>query len=221
MRIYGDCSTKVTAQAMSRIIDISQTVHPGIAVWPGDTKYKPFWVARLEDGAVCNIGSVTMSLHTGTHADAPFHFLSEGLPIADVDLSPYIGPALVVDMAGVKSIDADAIGGIQTDGVDRIIFRTLSADADKFESAFAHITPDGAAALVALGIKLIGVDTPSVDQADSKTLDTHKILAAHSVAILENLSLEHVSPGTYELIALPLKLAGMDASPVRAILRTM
>lgn len=206
---------------MSRIIDISQTIHPEMAVWPGDTEYKPFWVAQIENGMVCNIGSVTMSLHTGTHADAPYHFLSEGLPIADVDLAPYIGPALVVDMAGVKSIGADAIGGIQIDGVERVIFRTVSANADKFESSFAHITPDGAEALVARGIKLIGVDTPSVDQADSKTLDTHKILAQHSVAILENLSLEHVSPGTYELIALPLKLTGMDASPVRAILRTM
>jgi arylformamidase len=206
---------------VSRIIDISQTIHPGMAIWPGDTEYKPFWVAQMENGMVCNIGSVTMSLHTGTHADAPFHFLPEGLTIADVDLSPYMGPVLVVDIAGVKSIDADAIAGIQAERVERIIFRTMSINADKFESSFAHITPDGAEALVARGIKLIGIDTPSVDQADSKTLDTHKILAEHSVAILENLSLEHVSPGTYELIALPLKLAGMDASPVRAILRTM
>ncbi len=205
---------------MSRIIDISQTVHPGMAVWPGDTEYKPFWVWRMGDGDTCNVGSVTMSLHTGTHADAPYHFLSEGLPISGIDISAYIGPALVVDMSGIRSIDAEAIKNIDVQGVERILFRTLSRDSATFNRDFACLTPDGAEALVAGGIKLVGIDTPSVDQADSKTLDSHKILANHSVAILENLMLEHVAPGTYELIALPLKLAGMDASPVRAILRS-
>jgi len=205
---------------MTQIIDISQTIHPRTAVWPGDTEFKPFWVARIEDGRVCNIGSVTMSLHTGTHADAPFHFLAEGASIAEVDLSAYVGPALVVDATGIGSIGADVIEDISTDGIERILFKTLSADSEKFEPEFAYLTPDGAEALVARGIKLIGVDTPSVDRSDSKTLDTHKILARHAVAILENLNLDHVAPGIYELIALPLKLAGMDASPVRAILRS-
>lgn len=205
---------------MARIIDISQTVQSGMAVWPGDTEYKPFWVWRIDKGDTCNVGSVTMSLHTGTHADAPFHFLSEGLPIAEVDLSAYIGPALVVDVTESKRIDAGVIGKIYTGGVERILFRTESSGPERFKSDFAYLTPDGAEALIASGIRLIGIDTPSVDQADSKTLDTHKILAAHSVAILENLKLDHVEPGIYELIALPLKLAGMDASPVRAVLRS-
>jgi arylformamidase len=205
---------------MPRIIDISQTIQPGIIVWPGDTEYNPFWVWRMDDGDTCNVGSVTMSLHTGTHADAPYHFISDGSPISDVDLSVYIGPALVVNMSGIRSIDAEAVKKIDTGGVARILFRTLSRDSATFNRDFACLTPDGAEALVAGGIKLVGIDTPSVDQADSKTLDSHNILATHAVAILENLTLEHVAPGKYELIALPLKLAGMDASPVRAVLRT-
>ncbi len=205
---------------MARIIDISQTIHPGMAVWPGDTEYTPFWVWRMDKGETCNVGSVTMSLHTGTHADAPFHFLSDGSPIADVDLSAYIGPALVADVTGIVSISADVIANIPLDGIERILFRTQSADPETFEPDFASLKPDGAEALVARGIRLIGIDTPSVDQSDSKTLDTHKLLAAHRVAILENLKLDHVAPGKYELIALPLKLAGMDGSPVRAVLRT-
>ncbi len=204
---------------MHKIIDISQTIRPGIATWPGDTEFRRFWMMNIADGDSCNVGSITMSLHTGTHADAPYHFIEEGESIADVDLSVYIGRALVVDMIDVHDIDADRIAGLKSEGVERILFRTMTAEADRFRPPFAHLTAGGANALVKAGVRLIGIDTPSVDEAESKTLDAHKILAAHNVAILENLDLRNAEPGEYELIALPLKLAGMDASPVRAVLR--
>lgn len=205
---------------MHKFIDISQTIRPGIANWPGDTEYRQFRMMSIADGDSCNVGSVTMSVHTGTHADAPYHFLDEGESIADVDLSVYVGPALVVDMIDVHEIDADCIDELKMGGVERVLFRTMTADEDRFRPPFAHLTAGGANALVKSGVKLIGIDTPSVDEADSKTLDAHKILAVHNVAILENLDLRNAEPGEYELIALPLKLAGMDASPVRAVLRT-
>jgi len=205
---------------MSRIIDISQTIKPGIPVWPGDTEYNPFWVMRMDRGDSCNVGSITMSLHTGTHADAPFHFQTKGSSPADVDLHPYVGPALVIDLTGIEVIEARHLVPLKSEKIERLLIKTLSADADLFTRGFSHLSADAAQAAVDSGLELIGLDTPSVDQADSKSLDAHKILAAGSVAILENLVLSHVSPGWYELIALPLKLSGMDASPVRAILRT-
>jgi len=205
---------------MKKIIDISQTIRPGIATWPGDTEYRRFWMMKIADGDSCNVGSITMSLHTGTHADAPYHFLEEGASIAEVDLSVYIGRALVVDMIDIETIDADRIASLKLNGVERILFRTMTADGDLFRPPFAHLTAGGANALVKTGVRLLGIDTPSVDEADSKTLDAHRILAVHNVAILENLDLRGAEPGGYELIALPVKLAGMDASPVRAVLHT-
>lgn len=204
---------------MGRIIDISQTLQPGIATWPGDTPYENFWVMRMDRGDSCNVGSVTMSLHTGTHADAPLHFIPEGAAPVDANLEPYIGPAIVVDARGASSIRPEHILPIRT-SARRILFHTGSARPDRWNDDFAYFTTEAAQLLVERKVILVGIDTPSVDKSDSKTLDSHKIFASANVALLENLMLNGVAPGEYELIALPLKLSGMDASPIRAILRT-
>jgi arylformamidase len=204
---------------MGRIIDITQTLKPGIATWPGDTSYENFWVMRMDRGDSCNVGSVTMSLHTGTHADAPLHFLPAGATPVDTSLEPYIGPAVVVDAHGAEAIRAEHVRAVRGDA-KRILFRTGTATPDRWNDDFAYFTPDAARLLVEREVLLVGIDTPSIDKSDSKTLDSHKLFAAANVALLENLMLTDVSPGSYELIALPLKLAGMDASPIRAILRT-
>lgn len=204
---------------MGKIIDISQELRLGIAVWPGDTEFRNFWVMRMDRGDSCNVGSVTMSLHTGTHADAPLHFIAEGGAPVDADLSPFLGPATVIDVGAVGAIQPHHAKDAVTGGAKRILFRTGTADPGHWNSDFAYFSPEVARYLVENGIVLVGIDTPSVDRSDSKTLESHKLFAAGDVAILENLVLGHVSPGQYELIALPLKLAGMDASPVRAVLR--
>jgi arylformamidase len=204
---------------MERIIDISQTLKPGIATWPGDTLYKNFWVMRMDRGDSCNVGSVTMSLHTGTHADAPLHFLPDGAASVDASLDPYIGPAIVVDVRGVSSIKAEHVLPIDT-SVRRILFHTGTANPDRWNPEFAYFSTEAARLLAERKILLVGIDTPSVDKSDSKTLDSHRLFASANVALLENLLLDGVQPGEYELIALPLKLSGMDASPIRAILRT-
>lgn len=206
---------------MGQIIDISQRLQAGIAVWPGDTEFQNFWVMRMDKGDSCNVGSVTMSLHTGTHADAPLHFVRDGGTPVDADLTPYIGPVTVVDVGAVESIRVEHASRALAAGAKRILFRTGTARPDVWNDSFAYFGPDAASTLVESGVLLVGIDTPSIDRSDSRTLDSHKIFAAGNVALLENLVLEHVQPGLYELIALPLKLAGMDASPVRAILRTL
>lgn len=210
---------------MSRIIDISQTLSGDLAVWPGDTPFSPFWVMKMEDGNAVNVGSVTMSLHTGTHADAPKHFRDDGRSPDECELSVYIGRALVVDLTGQaiagSAITATHVATIRDDRPQRVLFKTGTSSPGQFSHDFAYFAEEAAGALVKRGVHLVGIDTPSVDHPDSKTLGSHHVFDHAGTAILENLVLTDVPAGWYELIALPLKLAGMDASPVRAVLRTL
>ncbi len=206
---------------MSQIIDISQLLRTGMPVWPGDTEFQPSWVARIEDGGPCNVGRVLMSLHTGTHVDAPLHFQKNGTSIADVDLSLYIGEACVIDALNAGSVEASHLQPLTAGLPPRVLFRTRISPAGQFDPGFSYIATDAASLLVRSGVKLVGIDTPSVDSAHSEAMETHKILGDAGIAILENLNLADAPAGMYELIALPLKFAGMDGSPVRAVLRTM
>ena len=193
----------------SKLIDISQTLSTGIDVWPGDTPFQSFWVMRMDRGDSCNVGSVTMSLHTGTHADAPRHFKDDGSSPADCDLSVYMGLVTVVDAKAQPFVDVSAVAALRDAKPERVLFKTMSVRAEKFVDSFSYIAPEAAMELVELGVRLVGLDTPSVDKSDSKTLASHKMLAGANIAILENLNLDHVIPGTYELIAFPLKGGGL------------
>ena len=207
---------------MSRIIDISPTLNREIAVWPGDTAFRTFWTSRLEDGAAANVGSVTMSLHTGAHADAPLHVSRDGADIVSgVPLDVWVGPAEVIDLSGTPEITVEHVRRFVHSGIERALFRTVTVDPKRQSSDFCFLSAEAAHALVKLRVRLVGIDTPSVDSLRSHDLLSHHALVGGGVAILENLSLRDVSPGRYELIALPLKLTGMDASPVRAVLRTI
>ena len=204
------------------LVDISQRVDARVAVFPGDTPFSIRKVMALAEGASCDVGTVTTTLHAGTHADAPAHF-AEGAPgIGEVPLERYFGPARVVERLGDGPITADEVRGWRLAKGLRCLVRTRAeVDPTVFPAAVAHHAPEAAGELAAAGVALYGIDTPSVDHRDSKTLDAHKTLLAGEVAILENLDLSHVRPGYYELIAFPLRLAGADASPVRAVLRTL
>ncbi len=203
------------------IYDISQTLQEGMGVWPGDQKYRVRWTMRLESGDSCNVSALTMSAHTGTHLDAPYHFDKVGCDIAAVALSHYVGPARVVQLETGAAITELALEGLDWKGVTRVLFRTRASalPEGRFERNFAHISEDAAEFLGNLGLLLVGTDAPSVDAFDSKDMASHKVLLKHGVSILEGVRLGHVPPGDYELICLPLKLAGLDGSPVRAILR--
>ncbi|MBN4076363.1 cyclase family protein [Gemmatimonas aurantiaca] len=204
---------------MSEIFDISQTLENGMPIWPGDTEFHSSWVMKLAAGESVNLGSVTMSLHSGTHADAPLHFLAEGSAMDECALSIYVGKAIVVDATDSDRILERHLAGLKPNDVERVLFKTRNEPQGKFSDEFSYFSLEAVRAIGRLAPVLVGTDSPSVDRFDSKTLDAHNGFATHGIAILENLRLHHIEPGEYELIALPLRLVGMDASPVRAILR--
>ncbi|GIN84570.1 kynurenine formamidase [Heyndrickxia sporothermodurans] len=203
-----------------KLIDISKPLTNSIAVWPGDTPFNyEVNVTKQQSGSV-NIGKVTMSTHTGTHIDSPFHFDDEGKKINDLDLSIYIGPARVIDVSNLKSIGAKELKLFELGAEARLLLKTdSSTNPEVFPSSIPFLRPDLGPYLKEKGITLVGVDVPSVDPLDSKTLDAHHSLFNNNVHILENIDLQDVTPGTYELIALPLSIQDADGSPVRAILR--
>jgi arylformamidase len=200
------------------LIDITRPVSADLPVWPGDTPYQFRFAWKMADGASVNVGAVTTTTHLGTHADAPLHFDHAGKSIDAIDLAVYVGPAIVIDARGRPTIDADAFAAV-TSATPRVLVRT---DAWPVGSPFPQTVPTLTEAAVTLlrerGVVLLGVDVPSVDAIDSKTLPIHHALHAAGIAIVESLDLAHVEPSTYDLISLPLKLAGADASPVRAVL---
>jgi arylformamidase len=204
------------------LIDISRRVSPTTPVFPGDTPYSVRLVMAMADGGSCDVGTITSTLHIGTHADAPSHFFPGASDIAGIELSKYFGPCRVVERIGDGPITAADVAAWKPQRGMRYLVKTRrDAGADVFPAEFAHLEPDAARALAAAGIELFGIDTSSVDHRDSKTLDAHKAFLTGGVAILENLELSAARPGPYELMAFPLRLAGADASPVRAVLRTL
>jgi arylformamidase len=201
-------------------IDISQPLTNNIAVWPGDTpfSYEVSW-PKEQSGSV-NVGKVTMSVHTGTHIDAPFHFDSDGKKVLDLDINVYVGKARVIDMSGVDSIGIKELENFCLDGVTRLLLKTSAhTHNNDFPSSIPHIEVDVAAFLHRKGVQLLGVDVPSVDPLQSKELAAHHALFAHGIHILENIVLSYIEEGDYELIALPLALQDGDGSPVRAVLK--
>lgn len=208
-----------------RIWDISEPIEPATATFPGDTPFSQEWVMRMRDGASCNVSTIRMSVHVGTHTDAPLHYADDGSDMAGVDLQPYLGRCRVVDVRAEGSpalIPASALTGALLDGVERVLLRTSDAhDHRTFDMGFASLGGPAAQVLADRGVKLVGIDTPSMDDATNKQLDGHRALYRGRVAILENLDLTGVPAGDYELIALPLRIVGCDSSPVRAILREL
>lgn len=204
-----------------RLWDISQALRPGLPVWPGDTSFGFDRTWKMEDGSPVNVGRMTMSTHSGTHADAPLHYAAEGLDAAGMELDPYIGTCLVVDARGVRgAVDVADLPHI--DSVDRVLFRTWDAfPHDRWRSDWLPIAPETIEWLALQGVKLIGTDAPSVDPQESKTMAAHKAVLEHDMRILEGLVLDDVPEGRYELIALPLKVAGGDAGLCRAVLREL
>lgn len=164
-----------------------------------------------------------LSTHHGTHGDAPFHYDPEGISIADVDVGAYIGPARVVDLRGCGTlVTAEMVRPALEGRVERLLLRTFDRfPHDRWVEEFAAISADAIASMAARGVVLIGTDAPSLDPQHSKTLDAHQAVRKNDMRILEGLVLDDVPAGDYELIALPLKLTGLDASPVRAILREL
>jgi arylformamidase len=195
-----------------------------MAVWPGDTAFAQAETWSLGKQSPVTVGRVTLSVHAGSHADAPFHYDPAGVRAGALALADYLGPARVIDVRaarGAAIVPAD-LGDALAPGVERVLLRTCErAPARRWDAHFRAIAPQTVAVLADAGVRLLGVDTPSLDPASSKTMDAHKMLHRHGMAVLEGLVLDEVPAGDYELIALPLKLMEMDAAPVRAVLREL
>lgn len=206
----------------SPLWDISPLLTPSTPVWPGDTPFsaEPTW--QIEGGCPVRVSRITMSTHTGAHCDAPSHYDADGESIDALALDAYIGACRVIDCIGVGRVEPHHVA-LRLDGVPaRVLLRTYArAPQDRWDSDFASIASETIALLARHGVTLIGIDTPSLDPQESKTMDAHRAVRLHRMAILEGVVLDAVPPGDYELIALPLKLSGMDASPVRAVLRPL
>jgi arylformamidase len=190
-------------------------------VWPGDTPCRVDWTGRIASGDGVNVAWLSMSAHTGTHADGPYHVLEDGARIGAAPLEAFLGPAFVAHLPAGGALDAAWAADLLAKAhPDRLLVRTgCWTDPDVFPTRFAAPTAAAARLLVEAGLRLFGTDAPSVDRFDAQELETHRVFCGAGVGILENLLLDGVPEGTYELIALPLRLVDADASPVRAVLR--
>jgi arylformamidase len=222
----GPASMIQTMNAAARQLwDISPPVHAGSPVFPGDAAFSLAWNARIGPGCPVNVSTIHFSPHTGAHADAPLHYDDEGAAIGDVPLAPYLGRCRVI-----HAIDRGPLiewAHIEhalrhEDLPPRVLVRTYRRmPLDRWDAALAAYAPQTIERLADLGVLLVGIDTASIDPADSKALASHQVIRRRGLRVLENLVLDEVPEGDYELIALPLKLTTACASPVRAVLRNL
>jgi arylformamidase len=208
---------------MKKIWDISPPIDANSPVFPGDTSFQLKWTAEISPQCPVNVSAITLSPHVGSHADAPLHYDPSGAAIGQVDLQTFIGPCRVIHaMAAGPLITLQDLAHKLEDLPERVLVRTYAQFPEHaFDSHLKAFAPQTLTVLADLGVKLVGIDTASIDPADSKTLDSHQIIRKRNMRVLENLQLDHIEEGDYELIALPLKFMSADASPVRAILREL
>lgn len=200
------------------LIDISRTLSPATAVWPGDQEVQWTWTARLgQNDSSVNLGALQLSAHAGTHVDAPYHVDEEGGTTEALSLSSFVGPAQVVEVGADESIRPEHV---PNSSAGRLLFKTRASALSDYEwpDSLAPLTVEAIQRMSDDGVVLVGTDAPSVDPLDSSELPAHHALIDAGIVHLEGLSLKGVSPGHYELLALPLKIKGGDAAPVRAVL---
>lgn len=209
---------------MPRILDISPLLSARTAVFPGDTAFSRRVALEVERGDPVTLSSVTTTVHLGSHADAPLHYAAGGRAIHEQPLDLYIGPCIVVRVQVPPGalVGVPEVAGRVPFGTERVLIATGSyPDHDAWTETFAALDPGLVRWLDTRGVRLVGVDTPSVDPAASKELPAHAAFRERDMAIIEGLVLADVPEGAYELVALPLRIEGADASPVRAILRAL
>ena len=200
------------------LLDISRPLSQSTAQWPGDTRTSLKPKLQIARGANINLSTLTASVHNATHADAPRHFDDTAPAIESLDLGVYVGPCIVIDVRGYDVIPA---GIFPKTLPPRVLLRTDAwRDASAFPASIPVLSVEAPPVLGERGVRLIGVDVPSVDKADSKDLPVHHALHAAGIMIIESLDLSTAAPGEYELIALPILIPASDGAFVRAVLRT-
>jgi len=208
---------------MKKIWDISPPVDAASPVFPGDTPYRQQWAATLSADCPVNVSAITLSPHVGAHADAPLHYDPQGAAVGALDLLPFLGRCRVI-----HALDAGPLITLAhmqhalADLPPRVLVRTYRQfPLAQFDTQLTGFDPNCVQHLADLGVQLIGTDSASIDPAESKQLPSHQAIRQRGLRVLENLLLDEVPEGDYELIALPLKLMSADASPVRAVLREL
>ncbi len=212
---------------MKKFYDITVTLDNALPTWPGDPELTLERVNKIEEGRNANVSRIDMGVHTGTHVDAPFHFLQDGDTVENLDLGVLIGPVQVVEVGDevnfITAEDVKAAGLVP--GIERVLFKTRSSKywhepELKFHTDFVGITEDGAKLLVALGVRFVGVDYLSIAPY-KQSRPTHEAFLKHAVVLLEGADLTEVPAGIYRLICLPLKLGSTDGAPARVVLETL
>jgi arylformamidase len=207
------------------LYDLSVAVRARMPVYPGDPPVDIDTPVALAKGDAANVSRLRLGAHTGTHVDAPAHFLAEGRRVIDLPLDALIGEARVIEIPEtVRAIGPEHVTDAMVAGAERVLFKTRNSSfwtEERFREDFTFITPEAARALVAARVRLVGIDYLSVEMFKSANHDTHRVLLADNVIVLEGLDLSGIAPGVYELLCLPLKLAdgAGDGAPARAVLR--
>jgi arylformamidase len=203
-------------------LDISVPIRDGMVTWPDNPPVRVVRTRRLDRGDDANVSSLFLGVHTGTHVDAPVHFIDGALGVDRLSLDSLIGPARVVDMGAAKAIDRLLLEEVAPEAGERLLFRTSNCErcwpSPTFVHDYVHLTPDGARFLVERRVRTVGIDYLSIG-SPTEGPTTHQILLAESICIIEGLNLSGVEPGRYDLVCLPLRLEGGDGAPARAVLR--
>lgn len=204
----------------TKIFDLTPRISPRLGVFPGDQAFTREVALSMAKGANLDLSRITTTVHLGAHADAPSHYHREGSAIHERPIELYFGKCQVIRVNGLKPKGRVNVSDLKTDiQAPRVLIDTQTfPDPEKWNSDFGAFSPDLLEALAERGVKLVGIDTPSVDPEDSKALEAHQALWRNDLAVLEGLVLRDVPEGLYTLMALPLPIEGGDASPVRAIL---
>jgi arylformamidase len=206
---------------MARVIDISVPNGPGQHVYPGDPPPRVERAKAIRRGDVCNVSLLTMGSHTGTHVDAPYHFIDGGPRLGEVPLERMVGEALVVDLRGRAAVDAVALAAAPLRAGDILLCRTDNSErwaAPDFQRDFTYLTLDAASLLVERAVRAVGMDYLSIEQFGSSDFPVHHRLLGAGVFVIEGLDLRGVAPGRYTLVCLPLKFPDLDGAPARAVL---
>jgi arylformamidase len=203
-------------------IDITVPIYPGMVLWPGDPPVEISQPMHLHRGDVCTVSRLALGVHTGTHVDAPNHFLKGGNGVDSLSLEAMVGPARVIEILETAAIGEAELSGRGIERGDRILLKTSNSarcwNSDAFVPDFAHLTLDGAAHLAGVGVRTIGIDYLSIGHGDDGPA-VHRALLGAQILIVEGLNLSGVEPGTYDLVCLPLKIRDGDGAPARALLK--
>lgn len=210
---------------MTPWIDITVSIRNRMPHWPGDPLPHVHSIAEIRKGAPCNVTAIDMSAHTGTHMDAPLHFIDGAASIDRMPLDATVGEARVIEILDQHVITRDELSGHRLEKGERLLFKTRNSgrcwSRDCFIKDFIHINAAAASYLVDCGVRTVGVDYLSIGAYQGDGVETHRILLGAGVWAIEGLNLASVSPGRYELVCLPLKLLGADGAPARAIVRPL